>query len=94
VAPEDIPKTAVITPFGLLEFVLMPFGLKNAGMTFQWTMDQIFADIPCVFMYLDGVLMASRSVEEHPTPSDQVLSMLKATVMDSASTSQNVYGQF
>lgn len=33
VAPEDVPKTAIITPFGLFEF--MTFGLCNAGQTFQ-----------------------------------------------------------
>jgi hypothetical protein len=48
VAAADIPvpKTALITPFGLFEIVRMPFGLKNAGMTFQWMMDHIFADLP------------------------------------------------
>nr|VZI02723.1 unnamed protein product [Spirometra erinaceieuropaei] len=35
VAPEDVPKTAVTTPFGLFEFVRMPFGLRNAAQTFQ-----------------------------------------------------------
>ena len=31
VAPEDVHKTVIITPFGLFEFLFMPFGLKNAG---------------------------------------------------------------
>ncbi|XP_064470083.1 uncharacterized protein LOC135384829 [Ornithodoros turicata] len=35
VAPEDVPKTAIVTPFGLFEFLRMPFGLRNAAQTFQ-----------------------------------------------------------
>ncbi|XP_041451225.1 uncharacterized protein LOC121404894 [Drosophila obscura] len=48
-APEDIEKTAVCTPFGLIEFVKMPFGLKNATQTFQRFMDQIFQAVEYVF---------------------------------------------
>ena len=36
---EDIPKTAIVTPFGMFEFLLLPFGLRNAGNTFQRMMD-------------------------------------------------------
>ena len=65
VAPADIHKTAIITPFGLFEFPFMPFGLKNAGQDFQRMMDAILRDIPHIFVYLDDILVASNSEEEH-----------------------------
>ena len=65
VAEDDIAKTAITTPFGTFEFLQMPFGLKNAGQTFQRMMDEILSDLDYLFMYMDGVLIASRSVEEH-----------------------------
>jgi hypothetical protein len=37
--PEDIPKTAIITPFGLFEYLFTPFWLSNAAQTFQRMMD-------------------------------------------------------
>ena len=65
VADADVPKTAVITPFGLWEFLRMHFGLKNAGQTFQRFMDDILAGIPHVLIYLDNVLVASPTVADH-----------------------------
>ena len=41
VAAEGIPKTAIITPFGLYEFLRMPFGLKNSAQAFQRLMDTV-----------------------------------------------------
>ena len=43
----------------------MPFGLKNAGQDFQRMMDAILRDIPHIFVYLDDILVASNSEEEH-----------------------------
>jgi transposase InsO family protein len=76
VEPEDVPKTAVITPFGLFEFVRMPFGLKNAGMTFQRLMDSILNGLPFVFVYLDDILVASPCLESHRRHVAEVLSIL------------------
>ena len=65
VADEDIAKTAITTPFGTFEFLRMPFGLKNAGQTFQRMMDEILSDLEFLFVYMDDVLVASHSMEEH-----------------------------
>ena len=65
VNPDDVPKTAVITPFGLFEFLRMPFGLKNAAKTFQRLMDSVLQDLDFLFIYLDDILIASETREEH-----------------------------
>ena len=62
---DDVPKTSVITPFGLVEFLRMTFGLKNAAQTFQRFMDSVLQDLDFVFDYLDDILVASKSKEEH-----------------------------
>ena len=65
VRAEDVPKTAIATPFGLFEFLRMPFGLKNAAQMFQRLMDNVTAQLPGVFAYIDDMLVASPSAEEH-----------------------------
>lgn len=65
VEPKDIPKTAIITPFGLYEFVKMPFGLKNAAQSFQRFIDEVVRGLPFVYAYLDDLLIASANPEEH-----------------------------
>ena len=63
----DIAKTAVITPFGLYEFLRMAFGLCNAGASFQRMMDRVICGLAFVYCYLDDLRVASRSPEEHIT---------------------------
>lgn len=62
---EDIPKTAIITPFGLFEFNFMTFGLCNAAQTMQRLLDQILSDLDYCFVYIDDILIASSSLDEH-----------------------------
>lgn len=65
VAEEDIPKTAITTPFGLFEFPFMTFGLRNAAQTFQRFMDEVLRNLEFCYVYIDDILIASTTEEEH-----------------------------
>lgn len=62
--PESIEKTAIITPFGLYEYLYMCFGLSNAAQSFQRFIDQVLRGLNC-YAYLDDILIASTNEEEH-----------------------------
>nr|XP_012136803.1 PREDICTED: uncharacterized protein K02A2.6-like [Megachile rotundata] len=62
---EDIPKTAIITPFGLFEFPFMTFGLRNAAQTFQRFMNEVTSGLDFCFTYIDDILVASENEEQH-----------------------------
>lgn len=64
--PEDVEKTAIITPFGLFEFTRMMFGLKNAAQTFQRFMNcTVLQGLDFLFSFVDDIILASDSMEEH-----------------------------
>ena len=77
-AQTSIAKTAVITPFGPWEFLRMPFGLKNAAQSFQRLMDGILRDVPFAFVYLDDILVASHSPQEHHQHLQQLFTLLSS----------------
>ncbi|GBG62620.1 hypothetical protein CBR_g31256 [Chara braunii] len=79
IKPEDQHKTAFQTRYGMYEFVVMPFGLCNAPGTFQHAMNRIFHDFldKFIVVYLDDILIFSRTVEEHAEHLKIVLDLLR-----------------
>ena len=68
-AEEDIAKTAFRCPgsIGLFEWVVMTFGLKNAGATYQRAMNYIFHKLigKIVDIYIDDVVVKSKGYKGH-----------------------------
>src|SRR6266508_1036919 len=64
---EDIPKTAFSTRYGLYEYTIMSFGLTNAPAYFMYLMNSIFMEELDIFViiFIDDILMYSKSEEEH-----------------------------
>jgi hypothetical protein len=65
VAAADIPKTAIITPFGLFEYLFTPFGLSNAGQTFQRMVDYTTDGLEGVFAYMYNSGVGSPDRQTH-----------------------------
>ena len=77
VAEEDIPKTAITTPFGLFEFMYMIFGLRNAVQTFQRFIDEVLQGLDFCYAYNDDILVASTSPEKHLQHLETLLQLLQ-----------------
>ena len=59
IAAQDVAKTAIITPFGLFEYLFMPFRLRNAAQTFQRFMEEHHKHLRQIFTILqeNGLLI-------------------------------------
>ena len=74
-----MPKTAFTTPFGLVEFKVLCFGLTNAPGTFQNIMNDVLKDVigKFVLVYLDDIVIYSRNGDEHMLHMKIVLELLR-----------------
>ena len=77
--PEDVPKTAFTTPFGLFEYTVLCFGLTNAPATFQSVMNDVLRDVlgKFVLVYLDDIIVFSKTEDEHLMHLEIVMRLLR-----------------
>ncbi|SJL17443.1 uncharacterized protein ARMOST_20993 [Armillaria ostoyae] len=77
---DDEWKAAFRTNRGLFEPTVMFFGLTNLPATFQWMMNDIFKDLIAtgkVTVYLDDILIFSKTLEEHRKITRRILELLR-----------------
>jgi transposase InsO family protein len=79
ITDSDVEKTAFTTPMGHFQFKVLCFGLTNAPATFQRVMNRVFGPYigKFVLVYLDDILIMSRTPEEHVEHLRIVLSLLR-----------------
>ncbi|CAN6569907.1 unnamed protein product [Malus baccata var. baccata] len=80
-AQEDIHKTAFKCPehVGAYEYLVMPFGLNNAGATYQRAMNAIFHDLigQSMEVYIDDIVVKSKTEEQHLADLRQALTRMR-----------------
>uniref|UniRef100_A0A2N9HMA4 Integrase catalytic domain-containing protein n=1 Tax=Fagus sylvatica TaxID=28930 RepID=A0A2N9HMA4_FAGSY len=78
-AEEDKSKTAFVTHWGTFVYDVMPFGLKNAGATYQRAMVTLFHDMIHheIEVYVDDMIAKSRTTQDHLTDLRKLFQCLK-----------------
>ena len=67
IRPEDVPKTAFSTRYGLYEYLVMSFGLTNAPTHFMYLMNLVFMPEldKFVVVFIDDILVYSENAQDH-----------------------------
>ncbi|XP_073153205.1 uncharacterized protein [Henckelia pumila] len=78
-AKEDKNKVSFVTSTGTYCYVVMPFGLKNAGATYQRLMDRVFEQQigKNIEVYVDDILVKTRTLDQFITDLTQTFQTLK-----------------
>ena len=78
-ALDDQEKTAFVTPVGNYHYKVMPFGLKNARLTYQRMMTKMFEPQlgKNVEIYIDDMVVKSKLVSEHVGDLTSIFEILK-----------------
>ncbi len=75
---EDCRRyTAFVTHKGSYEFNRMPFGLCNAGATFQRAMEELLEDLGYAMAYIDDLMVSSTGFDDHLKHLRKVFSILR-----------------
>jgi hypothetical protein len=79
ICADDIPKTAFTIRYGLFEYLVMSFGLTNASAHSMYLMNSVFMSEldKFVMVFIDDILIYSRSMEEHEEHLQIVLQRLQ-----------------
>ena len=77
--PNDEEMTSFITDQGTYCYWVMPFGLKNARVTYQRLVNHMFRDLieKCVEVYIDNLLVKSREEADHLRHLAEAFSILR-----------------
>lgn len=93
VHPDDVPYTAVTTPFGLYEWLVMPQGCRNAPATHQRRMVSALRHLigNICHVYIDDIIIWSQTMEEHERNVEAVLLALRSHSLYASPKKTNLF---
>ena len=89
--PDDVCKTAFVTPYGAYEYLVMPIGLANAPAQFTLPMNSVFCDLTCCVVFMVDSLVFSKTLEDHHKDLRSVLQRLRDNTLYAAPKKCELY---